>query len=53
MCLFADVPVIRNDKLNYYKFGLGLGTAVAPATTSKGKILKDAASEAATGGADQ
>jgi hypothetical protein len=39
--------LISNDKLNYYKFGLGLGAAGA--TDSKGAE----ASEAATGGADQ
>jgi hypothetical protein len=42
----------RNDNLNYYKFGLGLGVASAmPATT--GKKVDGEATEAATGGADQ
>ena len=42
----------RNDNLNYYKFGLGLGVASAmPATT--GKKGEGEATEAATGGADQ
>jgi hypothetical protein len=42
----------RNDNLNYYKFGLGLGVASATPSTS-GKKVDGEATEAATGGADQ
>lgn len=47
----ADQP--RNDKLNYYKFGLGLGAVSAGPPTGDGKKGGAEASEAAAGGADQ
>lgn len=44
----------RNENLNYYKFGLGLGVASAPPpSTGKSAKTEGAASEAAAGGADQ
>ena len=43
----------RNDKLNYYKFGLGLGMATEAPTIGADKQLKGGAAEAAAGGADQ
>ena len=43
---------VRNDNLNYYKFGLGLGVASAMPVTA-GKKVDGEATEAATGGADQ
>lgn len=42
-----------NDKLNYYKFGLGLGAVSAASPSSSGKKGEAEASEAAAGGADQ
>jgi ATP-binding cassette subfamily D (ALD) long-chain fatty acid import protein len=42
-----------NDKLNYYKFGLGLGAVSAAVTGDNGKKGSAEATEAAAGGADQ
>ncbi|CAD6577656.1 MAG: hypothetical protein TREMPRED_002001 [Tremellales sp. Tagirdzhanova-0007] len=42
-----------NDKLNYYKFGLGLSAATALPALEDGKRAEDGAAEAAAGGADQ
>lgn len=46
----------RSDKLNYYKFGLGLGDVSGPVTGEDGKSSKHGgggAAEAAAGTADQ
>jgi ATP-binding cassette subfamily D (ALD) long-chain fatty acid import protein len=43
--------LLSNDKLNYYKFGLGLGAVSAVAT--EGSKGNGGASEAAAGTADQ
>ncbi len=45
--------VYRNDKLNYYKFGLGLGNLTAAPAERDGKRVESGAAEAAAGGADQ
>ena len=44
--------ICSNDKLNYYKFGLGLGAMAAPVQVT-GKKIEGGAAEAAAGGADQ
>ena len=45
----------RNDKLNYYKFGLGLGAVSGPISVDQGKkrMIEMGAAEAAAGTADQ
>ena len=45
--------LFRNDKLNYYKFGLGLGIATAVPSLGADKRIEGGAAEAAAGGADQ
>lgn len=43
----------RNENLNYYKFGLGLGMLTATPTIEAGKRVEGGPAEAAAGGADQ
>ena len=52
-CRLDGSLMIRNDKLNYYKFGLGLGIAAVPAAASGRSREGGGASEAAAGTADQ
>jgi len=43
----------RNDNLNYYKFGLGLGVSADVPSLKGGKKGQGGAAEASAGAADQ